>query len=799
MPINRPELHKLFCRIVTQLKGIGENNIYDMLDLIHAPTTLQAFFIHIPLLPEIFQAIIEIAEISGLIDDRYREAEKTATAINSILPDLLDNPELRDLRIPKPTPRYGPCEGLLYSHPLYSALSESFPQKRYIYLQAQILLAVSSLDQIDEKLLFDLYDPFRSFRSLTKPENLKYIDRLPDKAMPIASYAENINSWLDNPKFKPIGHIFHITEKPLSKNKRKKTPFEKKTFVPKFEREDDEDTTVDYFRNIQPPTTLTQPESKEYIIHGGLPEELGADVDLQPVPVGNKYHGPSRRQLAFQAKQASNRRAMNNQFCAMAWNQANLFDLNALFEFLEGSNQLEGFDFKPLTLDDAVILLGLILFTCNPLERVLSYSVFPGIVPGFESPEGIYHQENGLPVVRLYTSGPELAGRIKKPGAFPVDIYINIPLPQFFVKCLEKIGTGITRPYLFSNIDPKDDSCIQEIQSVLRRILGELNKVSGARLSLGRISSYLLFRLAEAEKCDLPCAMLFYGRNDKIARTRIHYTLAESDHLETSYRKCTNRLLGDLGRSGHFSLNETVNSGGYLGTPFCPTPGTVKKICWSLQSAVKSSVFLSMADRHNLYTLYTSMLISYGTGFRAIHDPSLKEMEIDFDWGIGIISDKGESSYRSRYVFLSPVVLDQIKYYRRHLQIIYGKLGVTNPSLFDMIKSTNYEGLPLNLFWLNGDLEPVELLTPGVAKIILKRDHQYTIPLNSGRHYLKYRLLKEGCSPELIESHLGHWENGQEPWGRFSNLDPLDFAMQMAGYLPEILKKDGWLAIRGLG
>ena len=308
-----------------------------------------------------------------------------------------------------------------------------------------------------------------------------------------------------------------------------------------------------------------------------------------------------------------------------------------------------------------------------------------------------------------------------------------------------------------------------------------------------------MFRMAEAHQCDLPSAMLFFGRNDKIARTRIHYTLASSHQLEATYRNCCNRLLDSLDRTGKYDLNEVTNSEYYLGTPFCPTQSTVKKITRELQAAVHSTAKSTLNHRHNLYALYTAMLISFGTGFRAIHDPSMKEVEIDFDFGIGIISDKGDVSYRSRYVYLAPVVLEQISYYRQHLQVVYGLLGVTNPSLFDMLKCLDYEGLPLNLFWIKGELEPLELLTPGAAKIILNKNHQYSIPINAGRHYLKYRLLNDGCSPELIEAQLGHWENGQEPWGQFSNLDPNDFTKQMANYLPDILKNDGWQAIRGLG
>ena len=333
---------------------------------------------------------------------------------------------------------------------------------------------------------------------------------------------------------------------------------------------------------------------------------------------------------------------------------------------------------------------------------------------------------------------------------------------------------------------------------LLRRILGELDRSHGTRLSLGRISSYLLFRVAEGSKSDLPSAMLLFGRTDKLALTRLHYTVASSRHLERVYRQCGSELADALGRTGLFSVTEMVNDEVHLGTPFCPTPTTVKNIARALQKGVQGAARSTLAHRHNLFALYSAMLIAYGTGFRAVHDPSFAEIEIDYDYGIGVISDKGDVPYRSRYVYLAPVVLEQIDHYRRHVQVVYSHFGVTNPSLFDMVKELDFEGLPLNLFWFRDEFAPVELLTPKVSKQILQRYHNYSMPLNCGRHYLKYRLLDAGCSPEIIEAQLGHWENGQEPWGRFSNLDPLDFAGQMASFLPKILRNDGWQAIKGL-
>ena len=794
-------------KAINERKQISEEAIADLLNLIQAPPTLPAFFHLIPLLPEVFEAASKIAVKSDMDAGRYRKALATANLLASVISELEDDVRLRHYRAHLLTHRFGPCKGFLGTHPLYSALSDTIPHKnfhgRFVQLNAQILLAMESLGTIKQELLDVLKAPFSRFRALSSQKNWGLLKDLPAIPVPATTFAEIVKTTFRKTDFQPICKIFEVAKNPLSRKKRvkKKQPVRKST-LPKPMSEEDEEPAAEYLKDLQPSTVLTQQESEEYINHGGLPQELGSDIDLEPVLAPDQYHGPGRRQLAFQAKQASNRRAMLNQFCALGWNKANLFDLKLLFDYFEGKNQLDGFDFHPLTREDTIVILGLMFFTSNSLERVLSFPVFPGFEPHLDSVEGVFHTEGHLIQVRLHSPGPELKKRIKLSGAFPVTHYSTVPLPPFFTQCLEKIGnplsTGQARVFLIDSVNPADESSVENIISALRRVMGELNSKSGARLSLGRISTYMLFRLAEAARCDLPGAMLFFGRNDKIARTRIHYTLADSEHLEMTYRNCTNNLLDRVGCTGGFIPGESTKSSGYLGTPLCPKEDTVRKLVGDLQAKLSEKT-LSLVDRHNFYALYTSMMISFGTGFRAIHDPSFREMEIDTHWELGVISDKGNSVYRTRYVYLAPVILKQIKYYREHVQAIYARLGVVNPSLFNLVKTYDCEGLPLNFYWLSGDMEPLELLKPGVTKEILAKKFDYTIPVNAGRHFIKYNLIKAGCSPELVEAQLGHWEVGQEPWGAFSNLDPLDFVSQMACFIPDIMENSGWRALDSYG
>lgn len=793
-----------FIKAINDHVHVSDDAFADLIKLIQAPATIKSFLYIIPLLPDVFSAATKIAKKSDMDSGRYREALKTASLLASVEKVLGDDERLRYFRAPVGTPQFGQCEGLLRTHPLYSALSDTIPQEeyyfRFVQLKAQILLAMESLGTIDEKLLSDLQDPYKEFRYLSWPDHMYLLTSLPAYPVPVATFAQIVKSSFRKTAVKSVIKIFTLAEHPLSLKSKPKKPSAPKSDFNKPVCEDDEEAATEYLSDIQPSTVLTQEESDDYIIHGGLPEELGNDHEFEPVLASDKYHGPTRKQLALQMTQARNHRAMLNQFSAMAWNQANLFDLAVLFDFFEGKNRLDDFDFQPLTRESVIVILGLMFFTSNSLERILSLPVFSGITPQSDSVEGVYFNQGYSVQVRLHSPGPDLSASVQLPGALPVTRYLTVPMSPFFSRCLEQIENSLlpgTVRSLF--IDPGDQSNgTESVLSILRSVLGRLNSASGARLSLGRITSYMLFRVAESTRCDLPGAMLFFARNDAIARTRIHYTLADSEFIEATYRNCINTLLDSIGFSGQFIQEEPILSAGYLGTPFCPKETTVSKLVGDMQAKL-ADLSLTMVERHNYYALYTSTLISFGTGFRAIKDPSFKEIEIDPHWGIGVIADKGNAAYRTRYVYLAPMVIKQINLYREHMQVMYAYLGVTNPSLFNLVKSNDDEGVPLNFFLLSGELEPLELMKPGVVEKILAEEFGYRMRQNAGRHFLKYHLIKDGCSPELLEAFLGHWETGQEPWGQFSNLDPLDFAFQMSLFIPDIMKRSGWQALDRYG
>ena len=89
------------------------------------------------------------------------------------------------------------------------------------------------------------------------------------------------------------------------------------------------------------------------------------------------------------------------------------------------------------------------------------------------------------------------------------------------------------------------------------------------------------------------------------------------------------------------------------------------------------------------------------------------------------------------------------------------------------------------------------LLKLSPAEIKKQLDTVFPVPCNVNRSYLRNRLRELDCPGEIVNYFLGHWENGQEPFGVYATLSPGDYKAQIAPHLETILQDDGWLIIKG--
>ncbi|HTP65233.1 MAG TPA: hypothetical protein VMJ66_07575 [Geobacteraceae bacterium] len=555
-----------------------------------------------------------------------------------------------------------------------------------------------------------------------------------------------------------------------------------------------------------PKGVLKEEESRDYGNLGGSAAEFTGGQDAVPIPAADERYisRPTLAELAYQGKQRSNQEALKNQLNPLAWHELNQFDVHILCTYMRGTSEPGNHGLIGLSLRDC---LSLMFWLSAPLERVLKLPRF-GRPPGPGSSEGLYLKDDRILIARLHSPGPQLesqgVNRISK-LAYQVEYHCNIPLPQ--IAHTESLLAACCNPS--ANYDHSlgfaaiADELVDSAYGLIREELGRLNREFGTRLSAGRISRYWLNALSREPGEDPPSAMLFFGQRERFSVARLHYTCAPAQRMEQAYRRICTELLAELGQPTGFPDDGKFNGPIFLGTPFCPRPEAVKALVRSLREAVEQTrpirkKLSSVKNFHNHFAMYTACLVAFATTYRAVRNPSFHENDIDFRTGMGVISDKDDDTYyHSRFVWLSETCRQQIINYRRHLQRLYELFGLYSPALFRLFKDLDLHGRPLNLFLIPRSDDFLEELRPALIGKILAENHGYDLPVNAHRHYLKSELLRSGCPLEIIEAQMGHWEQGQEPWNRFSNLKPQDMCWQLDLHLSPILRRDGWIALKG--
>ena len=165
---------------------------------------------------------------------------------------------------------------------------------------------------------------------------------------------------------------------------------------------------------------------------------------------------------------------------------------------------------------------------------------------------------------------------------------------------------------------------------------------------------------------------------------------------------------------------------------------------------------------------------------------------------MAVISDKDNVDYyNSRLVWLPEICVKQIIFYQDHLADIAVSIHYFDPKLGCERIKDGWRGSSINappFFYLNrtGNKTSTKLriVQPKSLKDSIKEI--YSLPINANRHYLRSLLLEKNCPPNVLAAFAGHWERGEEPWGKFSSLDPNYYKKTISGYLTDILKDDGW-------
>jgi hypothetical protein len=511
--------------------------------------------------------------------------------------------------------------------------------------------------------------------------------------------------------------------------------------------------------------------------------------------------------------------AMHNQRLPHRWEMLNFHELSI---YLEAIQQLANGSFYYKNYNSKIQLeiaaAGVTLFLCSLPIELLNTMLLNDAAYSQIAPPGFRYYHNN-----------KTGCWIVCPPKLPIDMKLGT---QFYASAERKreffyisSGTGleiIVDNYITTvrNNQSKNKELFLNwtfyYGRMLNGILSYLNQKHKTRLSLNSISSYLYHHLARTNGGDLTTAMLLTGKNDSLGMSPLHYTAYPVDKLQKMYHDSCSALM-----QAHLKETELRNSqeapttitshviawNGTAGTAYRPRRRAVRKIVRRLQERM---MFIKEMPRsldkllrlHNNMMRYTAILFAFSTGFRAVSSPLLPPSQIDKTTGFAVISDKdGIDYYNARIVWLPPVCVNQYHLYLEHLEYLLPKLEFLDIDAFNNLNDLLYYPLPSDrlplFFFLQKDGHSTKIRPTDVWANI-RSNLQYELPENASRHYLRSYLMEEGCPPEMIAAFMGHWERGEEPWGRYSALSPADYAETLAGYLVKLLENDGWKPVPGM-
>jgi len=476
-------------------------------------------------------------------------------------------------------------------------------------------------------------------------------------------------------------------------------------------------------------------------------------------------------------------RSMANQLLHYAWDGLNQWDIQTLFRYL--------FSEEPLSDDQDITVrtqLGLILLTGMSPSRLANMSLSAVTMTPPNPDEFIVNP----PTLRLKTLGPVLVSPLNQAAlseACPVQSHIDLPLPEYFWGLISeylKICPPGTGGRLFNQT-------AEGIQQACSTALSRLKTQSGTRLTLTKISNFMERKLASLPESDIAGASLTLGKEIYTARTRIHYSSFDSDTLRLLCIKAWAHTAREAGFQPSNNESSPDGPSNYIGTPLRPQLAAVRILFESLRSYIeeKGRGIKGLADLvefHNAYALYTTLVIAYCTGYRAVNSPFITEDMYDSESGFAVIRDKTSADfYHCRLVWLPDACKIHLKYFEAHAE----KIRKMSPH--PLPTSNRKDNV---FFFLDAEGHRVTV-TPSRVKHQLEK-FGFHLPANVQRHFIKSELQENGCPVEIIEIFLGHWHLGQEGWTQTSALHPWDFKVELEKHLPRLMNNIGLTPLKGL-
>lgn len=345
--------------------------------------------------------------------------------------------------------------------------------------------------------------------------------------------------------------------------------------------------------------------------------------------------------------------------------------------------------------------------------------------------------------------------------------------------------------------------------NAMKSFIAYMNTRYGCRITIPRISNYFFDIITSIPGSDITCAMMITGREATLGATALHYTSLSGSFLLDIFQQACQLVRKEI--QFEFKQHQRNNKrkqalplqDKMYGSRFRPSTQQVSSLSTQLQTKVRQAKTINPVEFHNALTIYTLAFINFSTGFRAVDNASFTIEEIDLPTGFAVIADKdSDDKYHSRPVWIPDECLSQILAYKKHLSYLLEYTSICLPKVHNQLslellseskpfKEKNEIRLP-ELFLIS-DNDNWSSIKPGKyeSEII----DIFPFPANCHRHFLRSNLLEMGCSVEVIDAFMGHWERGQEPWAKYSSMNLVEYKLAIQPHITQLLSKCGWVAI----
>jgi len=389
---------------------------------------------------------------------------------------------------------------------------------------------------------------------------------------------------------------------------------------------------------------------------------------------------------------------------------------------------------------------------------------------------------------------PESRRRVKSDWTNVMQNHVSticLPVPPMFWKKLELLVSGRAKQAKKRSVKLYGSLCAKRLKAEAREFLSIVNRGQRSRLTIDRIA-YQLTEELQRESKDLIEAVLITGRQPPFgASAALYYHHCDRQRLIDNYAGVMRRWQ-TLSSPGVSSLPDrqrelidgSVGSGLVIETP------VVAQLFNGLREQVLHDRALlgTMEGRrffHNSLTNYVLMMTLWLTGYRAVLDPIANASDFNAQRRLLVIADKTGAGYgHSRMVPVCGVLAKQLLIYQSCANGLRNQLSLAARKC----RGTFF-------FYLDKEFNEQEIRPSSMTDFL---EWAYVLPLNLNRHWLRGELRRRNVPGPFVDRFMGHWSMGQEPWGRHSSVDPVNFQKVVGDALDALAGELGLQPVEGM-